>query len=159
VKSKRVILDSNVYESIFLRYVDSLKKMVEEEGTIVYGCSIIRKELREIPQDVKYLGKSFRNSLLSVYDKFTGKHSYPVESVVDFIAEEYWKEYEGGISKRKLMNDFRIVAVASIHNLGIIVSDDDHSMKSKPAIKAYMMVNGKNAFRTPAFYSINEFFP
>jgi len=153
------MFDTNVYEHIFLHYIDILKKMVQEDGTVVYGCSIIRKELREIPPDVKYLGKSFRNSLLSVYDKFTGKHSYLVGPVVEFIAEEYWREYEGGISKKKMINDFRIVALASIQNLDILISDDAHSMKSSLAIKAYMKVNEKNAFRTPAFYSIDQFFP
>ena len=155
----RVMLDTSVYESVFLRHIDKLKKMVEEDRIIVYGCNVVRKELREIPQDVKYLGKSFRNSLLLVYDKFTGSHSYPVESVVEFIAEEYWKEYEGGISKRKLMNDFLIVAVASIHNLDIIVSEDNHSMKSRLAIETYKKVNDRNAFRTPMFYSISQLLP
>jgi hypothetical protein len=159
MKPSRVMFDTSVYEFLFLRHLDNLGKKVELGEIAIYGCSVVRKELREIPKSVKHEGRSFRNSLLSVYDKVAGKHSYPVEGVVEFTAEQYWKEYNGGISKRKLMNDFRIVAVSSMHNLDIIVSEDNHSMKSAPAIMAYMKVNEKNGFRTPRFYSINDLFP
>ena len=155
----RVMLDTSVYEFLVLRYLDDLNKLIHEGEIIVYGCNIVRKELREIPKGAKLEGKSFRNAMLSAYDDVTDKHSYPAENVVDFIAEEYWKEYEGGIAKRKLMNDFRIVAVSSIHNLDVIVSEDNHSMKSRLAIEAYMKVNGRNGFRTPMFYSISQLLP
>lgn len=155
----RVLFDTSVYEFIFLEHLDKLSEMVEKGKVIVYGCSVVRKELREISPTLKHDGKSFRNSLLSVYDKVAGKHSYPAEEVADFIAEQYWKEYDGGISKRKLVNDFKIVAVSSSHNLDIIVSEDAHSMKSPPACRAYLKVNEKNGFQTPKFYSINEFLP
>ena len=153
------MLDTNVYESLLFRYLDNLTKMIEQGQIIVYGCNIVRKELRETSKSAKYEGKSFRNALLSAYDNVTDSHSYPAESVVDFIAEEYWKGYEGGIAKRKMMKDFRIVAVSSIHNLDIIVSEDNHSMKSRLAIEAYIKVNERNGFRTPMFYSINQIFP
>ncbi|HLC79204.1 MAG TPA: hypothetical protein VJG83_02120 [archaeon] len=150
------MLDTSVYEFLVLDRLDDLTKKIEEGKIIVYGCSIVRKELRETSKSAKLKGKSFRNALLSAYDSATDKHSYPAESIVDFIAEEYWKEYEGGISKRKFMNDFRIVALASIHNLDIIVSEDNHSMKSGMAIETYRKVNQRNGFRTPVFYSINQ---
>lgn len=155
----RVMLDTSVYEFLIFSHLDNLNKKIEEGEIIVYGCNIVRKELRETSKSAKLKGKSFRNALLSAYDSVTEKHSYPAESVVDFIAEEYWKEYEGGIAKRKMINDFRIVAVSSIHNLDIIVSEDNHSMKSRLAIEAYVKVNERNGFRTPIFYSINQIFP
>ena len=155
----RVMLDTSVYEFLVLRYLDELNKLIHEGQVIVYGCSVVRKELRETSKSEKLEGKSFRNALLSAYDDVTDKHSYPAENVVDFIAEEYWKEYEGGIAKRKMMNDFRIVAVSSIHNLDIVVSEDNHSMKSRLAIEAYMKVNQRNGFRTPMSYSISQLLP
>ncbi len=57
------------------------------------------------------------------------------------------------------MSDFRIVTVSSIHGLDILVSEDDHSMKSRLAIESYLKVNDRNAFRISALYSINQLFP
>ncbi len=152
----RAMLDTNVYEFLYLQHLDSLNKLIDEGRIVVYGCKIVRDELRDISPKLKHKNKSFRNLLLNIYDELTEKHSYPIEDVVENLAEQYWKEYDGGIPKRKLMNDFRIVAISSIHNLDLVVSEDDNSMKSAPAIRAYLKANNANGFRTPAFYSIKE---
>ncbi len=150
------MLDTNVYEFLHLQYLDSVRKLINEQKIVVYGCKVIRKELREISPKARLDGRSFRNLLLSIYDELTEGHDYQLESVAENLAEQYWNEYDGGIAKRKLMNDFLIVAISSVHNLDIIVSEDAHSMKSGQAIRAYLKVNNENGFRTPAFYSVKE---
>ncbi len=82
-----------------------------------------------------------------------------MENVVENLAGQYWQEYAGGMPKRKLMNDFLIVAISSVHNLDIIASEDNNSMKSGHAIRAYLKVNNENGFRTPSFYSLKELMP
>ncbi len=104
-------------------------------------------------------GKSLRNILLGIYGELTQNHDYKLDGIAEDTAEQYWKEYEGGISKRKLIDDFKIVAISSMHNLDIIVSEDDKSMKSGHAIRAYLKVNNLNGFRTPAFYSLKRLIP
>jgi len=153
------MLDTNVYEFLELQYLDPLSKLINEKKIVIYGCRVVRKELRDIPRTAKLKGKSLRNILLGIYDKLTQNHDYQLDSIAENIAEQYWKEYEGGISKRKLMDDFKIVAISSMHNLDIIVSEDDKSMKSGHAIRAYLKVNNLNGFRTPAFYSLKKLIP
>ncbi|MBI4045167.1 MAG: type II toxin-antitoxin system VapC family toxin [Candidatus Diapherotrites archaeon] len=152
----RVLIDTNVYEKLYEYDLDRIYGLIESGRIIVYGCKVVRDELREIPPSVRVNGKSYRNQLLSLYDDLVGKHSLPTESIIEFLAEEYWKEYAGGISKRKIFSDFLIVATASIHKLDIIVSNDGHSMKSNPAIKAYDKSNQVNGFVTPKFVSIEK---
>jgi hypothetical protein len=75
------------------------------------------------------------------------------------LAEEYWKDYKsnkGGTSKRKIFPDFLIVAVATIHWLDIVVSEDNKTMKSRIALKAYNKINKEKKFNTPKFISLNE---
>ncbi|HZX19383.1 MAG TPA: hypothetical protein VFF13_00015 [archaeon] len=155
----RAMIDTSAYELLHLQHLSALDRLVEEGSVVVYGCNVVRRELREISPKMKLGGKSFRNILLNIYDKLTEKHSYQLESVADNLAEEYWNAYEGGIAKRKLMDDFRIVAISSLHNLDLVVSQDDKSMKSGVAVRAYLKVNNANGFRTPAFYSVKELIP
>ncbi len=139
--------------------LNHLTNSLMRKKIVVYGCRVVRKELRDIPRSAKLKGKSLRNILLGIYDELTHDHDYQADSIAENIAEEYWKEYEGGIGKRKLIDDFKIVAISSMHNLDIIVSEDDKSMKSGHAIRAYLKVNNLNGFRTPAFYSLKKLIP
>jgi len=116
----------------------------------------IRDELREIPKFLTVEGKSYRQILLAIYDQITKNHSYPLESLSETLEEEYWKAYKGGVAKRKIFPDFLIVAIATIHRLDIIVSEDERTMKSRPAIAAYRQVNGQKELQTPKFIKIEE---
>jgi HD-GYP domain-containing protein (c-di-GMP phosphodiesterase class II) len=152
----RAMFDTNTYEFLYEKEPLSIIKLIKSGFLIVYGCKVIRDELREIPPTVKVDGKNYRNMLLSLYDDFTKNHSYPVEGLAETLAEEYWKEYHGCISKRKMLPDFKIVAVATIHRLDIIVSGDNKTMKAKNAMKAYETANKRNGLETPKFVSIEE---
>lgn len=107
----------------------------------------------------KLRGKSLRNTLLAIYDDLAGSHDYLLDGIAEGIAEQYWNEYDGGMPKRKLMDDFRIVAISSLHSLDLIVSEDENSMKSGHAIRAYLKVNNLSGLRTPAFYSLKRLIP
>ncbi|MFA4855990.1 MAG: hypothetical protein WC634_05405 [archaeon] len=152
----RAMLDTNTYEVLYQSEFSRILRLIESDKLIVYGCRVIRDELREIPKNVKVDGKSYKGLLLSIYDKLTKDHSYSVESVAEALAEDYWKSYKGGVPKRKMLPDFLIVAVATLHRLDIIVSEDDRTMKSKPARQAYEKVNDKNSLETPKFISIEK---
>ena len=72
------------------------------------------------------------------------------------MAEEYWKEYEGGSPKTKIFSDFLIVAISTIHRLNLIVSEDNRTMKAPVSMNAYEKANQRNALKTPKFISIKE---
>jgi len=150
------MLDTNTYEILYKESLPEFYKLIESSRLLVYGCKIVRDELREIPKSAKVDGKSYRRLLLSIYDDLTKNHVFPVETIVEALAEEYWLEYAGGVSKKKLRPDFLIVAVAAIHHLDIVVSGDDRTMKSKPVIRACNKANKKNGFETPRFISLQK---
>ena len=152
----RAMFDTNVYEVLYREDLSRLFELIKSRKLLVYGCKVIRDELREIPKSARVNGKSYRGLLLSIYDDLTKNHVYPVESVVEVLAGEYWRAYKGGVPKRKLWPDFLIVAVASIHGLDIIVSEDNRTMKSMPAARAYGKANKKNGLETPRFISLKE---
>lgn len=162
---KRIILDTNVYEFL-LKYVDKemLKGILTRNIIVVYGLDLIRKELRDIPKNIKEdvdgRARSLRNTLLILYDTTIGKHYYQTTSQMLEIADKYFIVYKtlGGKSqKREVAADFTIVACASLHNLDVVVSEDIKTMLSEPAIKSYKVVNLLYGFRTPDFIQFNDF--
>ena len=152
----RIILDTNTYEFIKQKYLPHVLHLLKSKKIVIYGCKTVREELRNIPKSDKIDGKSRRNILLSLYDELVKDHDYFVGKIVEILAEEYWKAYAGGIPKRKIFPDFLIVAVASMHNLDIVVSEDESSMKSNPALQAYRKVNERSKFRTPNFNTLDD---
>ncbi|AJF60061.1 MAG: hypothetical protein QT03_C0001G0565 [archaeon GW2011_AR10] len=155
-KRFRIILDTNIYGLFFEKDESILKKAEETTKVTIYGFDVVRKELRDTSKKLKYGNRNFRGLLLGAYDRVV-KKDYYLSPVIENIAEQYWREYGGGISKRKMWNDFLIVACSSIHDLDIIVSEDNDSMISRPAVKAYTAVNARNQLREPAFFSIEKF--
>lgn len=152
----RTIFDTNTFEFLYRENIDEILKLVESGKILVYGCKLIRDELRDIPKHLKVDNKNYRITLLSIYDDLTKERSYPIETIAEALAEEYWKAYSGGTPKRNIIPDFKIVALATIHNLDIIVSEDDRTMKSENSLKVYKEVNERNGFETPKFYSIKR---
>lgn len=152
----RAMLDTNTYEILYKKDLQQILNLIESNCLIVYGCKVIRNELRNIPKTLSIEGKSYRQIMLAIYDKLTKNHDYPVESLAETLAHEYWKAYKGGVPKRKIFPDFLIVAISTIHRLDIIVSEDEKTMKSRPAINAYTQVNSQKELQTPRFIKIEE---
>ncbi len=123
---------------------------------LAYGFQIIRKELRDTPKTATYGKRSVRNLLLQSYDSLVRAHEFQLTPVIEAIAEEYARNYAGGIAVRKLSADFLIVACAAIHHLDVVVTEDSHSMASAPALRAYEKVNKVNSLRTPRFYKLEK---
>ena len=155
-KQLRAIIDTNVYEFLYKQDLERVAALIENGILVVYGCKIIREELREMSKDFKIKGKNYRIILIGIYDRLVGKHFIPTDKLVDVLSEEYWVNYIGNVPKRKIFSDFQIVATATIHSLDIIVSEDNRTMKSDNAIKSYNIVNGRNGFVTPKFVSLEE---
>lgn len=153
----RVVFDANIYGLLAEDATPELFSKIEaSENIIIYGLGVVRKELRDTPKSAVRNGRKFRNLLLTYYDKLTGGHELQTTKLAETLAKEYLDSYSGGISKRKLANDFLIVASATLNTLDILVSDDNHSMFSRNAIEAYKKINGQNGLNMPNFYSLKQ---
>ncbi|MDO8538047.1 MAG: hypothetical protein Q7S21_04130 [archaeon] len=85
------------------------------------------------------------------------KHDLPVGEIAYQLALQYLKEYKGNANKSKIFNDFLIVAVASLKNLPIVCTEDNKTMASNPALKAYKIVNKRNSLNVPEFIGFDKF--
>ena len=155
----RVILDTNIYGLIV---VDSntatIRQGIKSADVIIYGNSVIRKELRNTPKGI-IDGINLRMDLLRIYQDVT-KKELSIEKRENDLAEMYSKAYielGGSVSPKKLKNDFLIVASASTHNLDIVVSEDNSTMLNELALRGYRVINSALKLKVPRFIGYEEF--
>jgi hypothetical protein len=154
----RVLLDANVLAPIIDDGKTFSFRQIAKSGKVVfYGFSIVRKELRAIPLHIKKDEKSFRGTILAYYDLLVKDHQFSLTASIELLAKEYESEYSGGISTKKLRHDFLIVACASFHHIDILLTDDQHSLSSELAVKAYEKVNARRNLRNPVFRTLHDF--
>ena len=159
---KRVLLDTNIYGLIVVDTErddihDSIHK--NKDSLLIYGFSIIRKELRDVPKRIKQKGRKLRIDLLNTYDEFV-KKNYSVNKKTSTLAEDYFELYRrlgGSITKNKILNVFLIVDCATLHNLDIVVSEDKHSLIIDNALQAYKIVNKNRKLKLHKFISYENF--
>ncbi len=147
-----VLIDSSTYGKIIedQKFGEDLVKEIlkNKNKFIVHNFRVIRNELRRAPKPV-----------LNIYNQIVSKRIIQDSKKIKDLAQKYHKEYKkngGGKGKRKMLNDFKIVACASIKNCDLVFSDDESSLKHKNSIKAYREVNLKEGYRTPTFYSYSD---
>jgi len=155
---KRVILDTNIYGRIIERREEetAISLMQSRHDVLIYGFDVIRKEIRQTPKMALVSGRNLRTVLLRLYDSIVATRFYFTTSAVGQIAEDYYVAYRnlgGKCDKKEIINDFLIVACASIHELDLVASDDDRTLKDGFSTKACKIVNDLKMYRTPQFYS------
>ncbi len=159
---KRVILDTNIYGMIV---IDEDREKVREtiqmsNSVIVYGISLIRKELRDTPKNIRAGGIKLRNDLLSIYDDITKERTLKITPNAESLADAYYdvyKEMGGFASKNEIIKDLIIVACASLNSLDIVVSNDNKTMLSELALKSYKIVNPIKKIENPRFLDYEKF--
>lgn len=159
---KRLLADTNFYGLLAKdpERVEVLGSIKSNKNLLIYGFKIIRNELRDIPKKIKADGKNLRIDLLNLYDEIIGKHAIGLTDVAAKRADDYckaYREFGGSKSKNEIINDFIIVACASLKDFDIIVSNDERSMLAENAIRAYNLVNSVINKRTPKFISYERF--
>ena len=159
---KRLLVDTNIY-GLIAKDEDRLEivgKIKISGKIIIYGFKIIRNELRDTPKLIKIQERSLRIDLLNLYDDIVEDHIIEFTSNITKIAEDYYKAYRefgGTKSKETIIDDFTIVSAGSLNELDIIVSNDEKSMLTENAIRAYNLINSVINKRTPRFISYNQF--
>lgn len=139
--------------------IDAIKDGIKRDTVIIYGLRLVRKELRAASRS-KYIGnRGLRISLLSLYDEIS-KMEYEITEDMKRTAEAYYKTYRefgGSKSMKSIIDDLLIVACASAHQIDIVVSEDNKSMLTENALKAYRLVNSIMRKRTPDFIGYEKF--
>ena len=159
---KRVLLDTNIYGLLIVDPMrKSLKeKLIESNEYVVYGLSIIRKELRDTPRDILGPDGKLRIFLLQMYDDITKLRSLETTRAMEDLAQAYYLAYRefGGLSAhQEIIKDFIIVACSSARSMDIIVSHDQRTMLSPAALKAYALVNKIKKLAVPRFINYENF--
>jgi predicted nucleic acid-binding protein len=157
----RVIFDTNIYGLLLTeKDADKLeRKIVQDKEFVVYSYKPIRQEIRDIPK-VSKLSKKTRHLLLSLYDRITENHFLEHSIKITNLARKYYDYYrnQGGIYgwDTSVRIDFMIVACASFNGLDIVYSEDNKTLMSKSALKAYRHINLKENLRTPNFLNYKD---
>ncbi len=145
-----VILDTNIYGKILddKEYGGKLsEKLKKDPSILVHNFRLIRQELRGAPK------------LLPLYDSIVAQRVINETQEIKNLASAYFIEYKnnrGVQGQQKILNDFKIVACASILGCDIIFSDDRKTLQSPVALHAYRVSNVKKRLRTPTFHSYND---
>lgn len=155
-----LILDTNIYGKIIIdkNSLELIDKIVKS-GLVVHNFELIREELRKTSKTKKIKRAKTRTTLLNAYDAITTNKRISENKKMAVLADRYFREYRklgGGVSRKNIISDFKIVACASVKGFDIIVSDDDRTMKSKNSMSAYNIINLQNKLRSPNFLSYNQ---
>ena len=164
---KRVLLDTNIYGEIISKRDEELVKAAlnaPNKEFVFYGSEVVRKELRATPRGnmlpEKISGnKKARIALLSLYDLVVSSHFIKIDKKIEQTAQDYYKVHReiSGKSNEKILNDFRIVASAALWGLDVVYSEDNNTMRSPQAMKAYAIVSSLKGIKVPEFKSYAEF--
>lgn len=160
---RRLLLDTCIYGEMA---IDSNLQMIKEnyhrkKDFIVYGFSLIRKELRATSKTKLYAGMNLRVALLSIYDEFVKDKTLSIEEdKLRAVAKKYYEVYKkrgGTYSEKESLSDFLIVACAALKEMDLVVSNDHATMLSDNALSAYSLVNKELKLKEPLFISYAEF--
>ena len=160
----KTLFDTSVYGRIVQEKKDVvLKERIDERrDVVVYGNKVISDELQETPERIPdSTGEKLKlkQRLLELYLFLVKDHDLEITGLIFYLAKQYLESCKAihKISKDKLQNDFLIVACASFHGLDIVVSEDNRTMRSGEALRAYQKINQQEKLRTPKFISLQEF--
>jgi|SRR3989344_475844 len=143
-----VLFDTNIYGKIFYdpAGIELIKRISNDDQFIIHNFRLIRNELRNAPK------------ILPIYDELVTKRVIDESKKISHLASSYYECYKlnrGAQGQTKMISDFKIVACASILGCDMVFSDDEKTMKNPISRKAYAIINIKQGFRTPIFYTYN----
>ena len=155
VDPMRLLCDTCIY-GIMINdpKTEEIAEKIRSSGKLkICGFDLIRKELRA--SSLK------KHALTGAYSRLMNGKEYPENEKITDLAEEYYREVQespGGTSpKRKIINDFKIIACATLYYMNVVVSEDAKTMMGPMSKKAYDNVNAGKKLRTPGFWMYSKF--
>ena len=88
MKQSRVMFDASIYGFLATTQKEMVLKVVTSKNVIVYGCKVVRDELRKTPTHKKADGKNLRIKMLNTYDLPIGKHDLPLSDIANYLTLE-----------------------------------------------------------------------
>lgn len=159
----RVIFDTNIYGKLLEEnnFEEIALQIKQDKELKIYGFHPIRKELRDTPKRIRMGKFNKRNMLLGFYDELTGGRYLKDSIQLHSLALKFYTAYRnfGGIVNKDKSNievDFTIVACATFYKLDLVISDDQKTLLSKPALKAYKHICIKDGLWQPNFWKYSE---
>ncbi len=144
------ILDTNIYGRFIEEKQEGLilaDKIKQDPNFVIHNFKLIRNELRKAPK------------MLTIYDELVANRIIEETKQISDLARQYFDVYKanGGVQgQTKIMNDFKIVACATILNCDLVITEDQRTLLNPIAIKAYRQVNLKINKRMPTFFRYSE---
>ena len=161
---KRIMFDTSVYGKLVEdgEVLIRVNEKTENHEFVIYGTEVIRKELRATPKTAIHGSGKLRILLLNLYDSFVVRDNQKLKfnKLVEDLSNDYFLEYKknkGNLSNEAMINDFIIIATATIYQLDVIVSDDEKTMLSDKGVKSYQSVNGKYGLSGTIFKKYSQF--
>ncbi len=161
---RRIIFDTNIYGLIVKNNEEEkIKELIKKANAIVYGCSVVRNELRDTPTELKQITaygiRSLRIMLLNLYDSMITKHELSINEKTEELVQKYlvrFKELTGQKVLDHLYNDFLLVAVASLNDLDLVISNDHRTLLSIDGVRAYDFVNAEEGLHKMHIVTYDE---
>lgn len=144
------ILNTNIYGLIFadkIYGIELVQRIKHDSNLLIHNFKLIRNELRGAP------------AILPIYDKIVAKRNIEETKSIRDLAHKYFEVYKlnnGVQGQKRMMNDFKIVACATILNCDLVVTQDQRTLLNPTSIKSYRYVNLKMNKRTPTFYRYED---
>lgn len=136
----------------------ALEKVAAHVNTLflVFGSSTVKRELEDTPAITlvtrgEFKGLNLRELLLWLYKLIVESSGGEIKDndLIEILALRYTAESGKSKITKRVINDFRIVAAASLHGIAIFVSADK-SQISKHYAALYGAVNAYYQLKTPA---------
>ena len=161
---RRLLLDTNIYGLIVERgEEEEFKVLVSKASAVVYGCSAVRKELRDTPKGRRKVTdhgtRNYRILLLQIYDDVIMNREIAIDEKTQELANKYLKRFSEITGKSVLDHlkiDFLLVASATLNKLDLIVSDDHKTLLSLDSMRAYNLVNELENLKTPILFPYKD---
>lgn len=160
---KELLFDTSVYGEL----VDDDEALITfsrqvNKFFLVFGSSTVRDELERTPAVTlvsrgKFKGLNLRELLLWLYRLFVEESGGEVKDsdLVEVLALRYKMESKKAVSSQA-MNDFRIVAAASLQGIGVFVSADKRQISAEERA-LYLGVNAHYQLATPLLVAYADF--
>lgn len=144
-----VLFDTNIYGLLIAdpNYAQLADSIARDKNFMIHNFRLIRNELRRFPK------------ALPLYNRLVTSRVIKDNKEIERLASEYFQQYKGTgghQGKKKMLNDLKIVACASLKHLDLIATEDRQTMQHPAAIQAYKIVNLRRNLRVPQFYSYAE---
>src|SRR5947208_16566795 len=117
-----VLFDTNIYGLLIAdpHIVELADNIAQDKSLMIHNFRLIRNELRHIPK------------ILPLYNRLVTNRMIEETKDVNDLAAAYFERYKangGKQGKRRIMNDFKIVACASLKRFDFIFTEDRKTMQ------------------------------